>query len=113
MQTRRPAEDAMSDAVDEIKQGIAMDAEEDIVPVFHSWWHANAKYPDLPLSERLAIAEQAISESLSEGVIVLTTDPKAASGTFVAPSDYVDVLKRWDTWVAGEDGVKVFAVRPS
>jgi hypothetical protein len=103
----------MSDEVDEIKQGIAIDAAEDIVPVFHSWWDANAKYPDLPLSKRLAIAEQAISESLAEGVIALTTDPKAASGTFVAPSDYASALRRWDTWVAGEDGVKVFAVRPT
>jgi hypothetical protein len=103
----------MSDEVREIKQGIAIDAQGDIVPVFHSWWHANSSFPHLRLSERLAIAEQAISESLSEGVIVLTTNPDAAPGTFVAPSDYGDVLKRWDTWIADEGVVKIYVARPS
>ena len=102
----------MSDELREIKQGIAIDAQGDIVPVFHSWWRANSRFPHLPLSERLAIAEQAISESLSEGVIVLTTDPDAAPGNFVAPIDYADILKRWDTWIADEGVVKVYAARP-
>jgi len=75
--------------------------------VYEAWWRANALFPERALSERLAIAEQAIRELLDQGLIVLVRDDNDPKGSEVLGSETEEVLKRWDTWAIGSDGIKV------
>jgi hypothetical protein len=89
-----------------------MDANEDIPPVLHIWWQANTAYPDLPVSERLALAEQVIHQILDAGLVVLTRSGEIPQeGEEVPHVEIESLLKRWDTWVAPE-GVTLFYKRP-
>lgn len=91
-----------------------MDANDDDPAVLHIWWQANSLYPELPVSERLAFAEQAIRQLLEDELVVLirnrTIDDE---GDDVPPDEYDSVLKRWDTWCVPPDGgVVLYYKRP-
>ena len=89
-----------------------MDANDDIPAVLHIWWAANSTYPELPLSERLALSEQVIRQILDDGLVVLIRRRRIDNeGEEVPPEQWDSLLKRWDTWVAPE-GVTLHYKRP-
>jgi hypothetical protein len=75
--------------------------------VYEAWWRANALFPNRAVSERLAMAEQAIRELLAEGLIVLIRDEDDPQGSEIPRSDTEEVLKRIDTWEVAYEGIKV------
>ena len=74
---------------------------------YEAWWRANALFPERAVSERLAMAEQAIRELLAEGLIVLIRDEDDPQGSEIPRSDTEEVLKRFDTWEVAYEGIKV------
>jgi hypothetical protein len=76
--------------------------------VYEAWWRANALFPDRAVSERLAMAEQAMRELLAEGLIVLIRDEADPQGSEIPSSDTEEVLKRIDTWEVAYEGIKVY-----
>ncbi len=75
--------------------------------VYEAWWRANTLFPERALSERLAMAEQAIRELVAEGLIVLIRDENEPQGSEIPHSDTEEVLKRFDTWEVAYEGIKV------
>ena len=53
------------------KAEVISDQAHDSQGVYEVWWSANSRYPDLPLSTRLAIAESVVRHLLREGRDVL------------------------------------------
>jgi hypothetical protein len=94
----------------EFKAEILGQAKEDLTGVYEAWWTANAWYPDRPLSERLAMAERAVTELASEARIVLCRGTwEDAERSPIAPDERAAVLCDWATW-AIPDGPRVFFV---
>ena len=89
------------------KRELLLDAFAYVNGVYEAWWLANKRFPDRAVSERLAIAEQAIRELLTEGLIVLIRDEHDPQDSEIPCSDTEEVLKRWDTWAIGSEGIKV------
>jgi hypothetical protein len=92
---------------DAYKRELLFDASDYTNGVYEAWWRANALFPERALSERLAMAEQAISDLLTAGLVVLIRDADDPKGSEVPSSDVEETLKRWDTWVIGSEGIKV------
>ncbi len=85
---------------DAFKAEVVSDQSNDDQGVYEVWWHANSRYPDLPLSTRLGIAESVVNELVREGRIVLVR------GEWIGPdherevlSDQETALRDWVTWV--------------
>jgi hypothetical protein len=93
------------------KHEVLSTSTEDLTGVYEALWQANSFYPDRPLSERLAVAERAIHELLSEGLIELQVGTwKTASGDPpVSLEEAEKLLKEWSTW-AIPDGPTVFFI---
>jgi hypothetical protein len=89
---------------DEFKAEVLADQERDDQGVYEVWWSANSRYPDLPLSTRLGIAESVVRDLLSEGRITLVR------GEWIGPSherepvsDPEATLRHWATWALPPD----------
>ena len=87
------------------KVEVLPDQGDDDEGVYEVWWHANSRYPDLPLSTRLAIAERVVGDLLAERRVSLVR------GEWIGPDherepvpDPQLALREWATWVpqAGE-----------
>jgi hypothetical protein len=91
-----------------------MDANDDIPPVLHIWWRANALYPALAASARLRLAEVAIRQILDDELVVLIRNRAYPTnmGEVVPRDEYDSVLRRWDTWSAPDEGVVLYYRRP-
>jgi hypothetical protein len=46
---------------DDFKAEVLADQETDSQGVYEIWWSANSRYPNLPLSTRLAVAESVVT----------------------------------------------------
>lgn len=97
--TGRMADDRPTD-YDDFKAEILADQETDEQGVYEVWWAANGRYPDLPLSSRLAVAESVVRELLRDGRILLVR------GEWIGPRhdreavlDTEAALRDWSTWV--------------
>jgi hypothetical protein len=84
----------------DFKTEVIGDQETDSQGVYEVWWSANSRYPELPLSSRLAIAESVVGELLSEGRVTLV------SGEWIGPEqerepvpNAEETLRSWATWV--------------
>jgi hypothetical protein len=84
----------------DFKAEVLADQEMDSQGVYEVWWSANARYPELPLSTRLAIAESVVSDLLREERIALVR------GEWIGPdheraavADAKAALRDWGTWV--------------
>ena len=84
---------------DDFKAEVLADQEEDCQGVYEVWWSANSRWPDLPLSTRLAVAESVVGDLLSDGRVALVR------GEWIGPeherepvSDPDAVLRNWATW---------------
>ena len=82
------------------KADVLSDQERDAQGVYEVWWSANSRYPDQPLSRRLAIAESVVADLIREGRIALVR------GEWIGPdherqpvSDQQTALLDWATWV--------------
>jgi hypothetical protein len=82
------------------KAEVISDQADDDQGVYEVWWSANTRYPDLPLSTRLAIAECVVRDLLRESRIALVR------GEWIGPDhervavpDQEAALREWLTWV--------------
>lgn len=82
-------------------------ATEDVNGVWEAWWTVNSLRPQLPLSGRLALAEQALKSLVSDGLVELSRGSWEAQ-VAVPPADVDDVLREYNTWVADQDQDLVF-----
>ncbi len=89
------------------KRELLLDAFADVNGVYEAWWRANTLFPERALSERLAMAEQAIRELLAEGLIAMIRDEDDPRGSEIPRSDTEEVLRQSDTWVVAYEGIKV------
>lgn len=96
--TRMPIE--MPPDYDAFKAEVISDQAVDSQGVYEVWWQANTRYPNQPLSARLAIAESAVRDLLREGRITLVR------GEWIGPdharepvTDLEAALRDWATWV--------------
>lgn len=77
------------------------------------WWNANTRYPDQPLSTRLAIAEAVVRDLLREGRIALVRSKWIGRDqAHEAVLDEDMVLRDWATWVPQPDGTLVWMTSP-
>jgi len=90
------------------KREMLLDAFAYVNGVYEAWWRANTLFPERALSERLGLAERTVRELLAQGLIVLVRDDDDPQGTEIPGSETEEVLKRWDTWAIGSDGIKVY-----
>jgi hypothetical protein len=81
------------------KASVLSALEDDSVGVYELWWEANGRYPDWPVSKRLAVAEYLASDLLSEGAEMF-------EGPWIGPDhersrieDSAAALRDWACWV--------------
>ncbi len=74
--------------------------------VYEVWWDANKRYPDWPLSQRLAIAERVVHDLIANYDIrffranwLEREHPEP-----IADADVTTVLRSWSSWVVPQDG---------
>jgi len=86
------------------KADVVSDQRDDDQGVYEVWWLANSRYPDLPLSRRLAIAEAVVIDLVREGRVRLV------SGEWTVPDDErlpvpdpEAALRAFVTWVPQPD----------
>jgi hypothetical protein len=89
------------------KRELLLDAFAYVNGVYEAWWLANRLFPELALSERLAIAERAIRELLVQGLIVLIRDENDPQGSEIPRSETEELLRHFDTWEVAYEGIKV------
>ena len=106
-QTSEVSDASSLQGFDAYKRELLHDAFAYINGVYEAWWRANALFSERAVSERLAMAEQAIRELLAEGLIVLIRDEDDPQGSEIPRSDTEEVLKRFDTWEVAYEGIKV------
>jgi hypothetical protein len=82
------------------KAEVISDQEADDQGVYEVWWAANSRYPELPLSTRLAIAEAVVGDLLRERRVALVR------GDWIGPrhareavADEQTAMLDWATWV--------------
>jgi hypothetical protein len=86
------------------KAEVLSDQGDDDQGVYEVWWHANSRYPDQPLSTRLAVAEAVVRDLLREGRITLVRgDWIGQDHVHEAVPDADVTLRDWVTWVPQPD----------
>ncbi len=85
---------------DDFKAEVLADQDTDSQGVYEVWWSANSRWPGLPVSARLAIAEAVVHDLLRDGHITLVR------GEWIGPDferepvpDVENALRDWATWV--------------
>jgi hypothetical protein len=88
------------------KASVLSDLDDDSMGVYEAWWEANTRYPDWPVSRRLALAEHLVTELVLEGRAEMFV------GRWIGPDhertrvdDPIAALKEWACWVPQEDRV--------
>jgi hypothetical protein len=104
----------------EFKAAVCAEARADWFGVYEVWWHTNTRYPSLPVSRRLAIAERLISDLRGECEIEFY-DRRWTGGDGtpinylpdapIAPERVDDILREWATWVPQDQRVVGFLVK--
>jgi hypothetical protein len=86
------------------KEEVLSDQADDDQGVYEFWWRANTRFPRLPLSARLALAERVVADLLSERRVTLLR------GKWIGPehereavADAQAALREWATWVPQPD----------
>ena len=83
---------------------------EDDQGVYETWWSANSRYPLLPVSERLRVAELAVTELLVSGKAVLFRQNALRPDSRREIEDQLAALVDVTTWVPfSEDQVWIGA----
>ena len=93
---------------EDFKLTVVSDASEDWLGVYEVWWQANGWYPGRPVGERLTLAENAVLDLLSEGLVEMYRGESWEGEKSVVPADERDaVLRAWETWTV-PDGPRAF-----
>ena len=96
----------LPDDYEDFRLSVQLDCQDDDFAVYEIWWQANVRYPHLPLSHRLFIAESIVKDLLSAGHIALVKGPWISSGEDLIPvDDPASVLADHSTWVVGDGNV--------
>lgn len=85
--------------------------EDDDPPLIHVWWRANSLFPNLALSERLALAERTVAALIDAGRVQLVKGrwPDGPSpNTEPLTGDVQAILREYSTWVPETDGPMYF-----
>jgi hypothetical protein len=86
------------------KRRLFDDAVSDWTGVYEAWWTANAEFPDLAVSERLLIAEQAVRELVKDGHLDLYRGTwEGRPGDRVPREEYDATLREWATWTIPQE----------
>jgi hypothetical protein len=93
--------------LDDVRAEILSTATEDLNGVWEAWWSANGLLPALPLSARLALAEEALRSLIAEGLVRLSCGSWEMQAE-VPPGEVESLLRQHDTWVASPDHDLVF-----
>jgi hypothetical protein len=92
------------------KQEVLKQCAEGRIGVHQVLWLASDRFPGRRVSERLAVAEQAVWELLHQGLIQMLRpipDRPAEQAEVVAGDEWQDLLLAWTTWANGP-GPSVF-----
>ena len=98
----------MTDAAEALKASVLELLDEDDLGVYEVWWFANSQYPDLPLSMRLALAEEVVTELVTTDIAHLVASPWPDGpiiGTGQPVDDLRSVLRSSETWVLSSNQV--------
>jgi hypothetical protein len=91
---------------EDFKASVLADQADDDQGVYEVWWAANSRYPHLPLSTRLAIAEQTVRELVRGGHVRLVRGRWIGSDHDRDPVPNTDAaLLAWATWVPSDEDV--------
>lgn len=89
---------------DEFKSEVLADQSIDSQGAYEVWWSANSRWPALPVSTRLAIAEAVVRDLIRDGHVTLVR------GEWIGPDferepvpDVEEALRDWATWVPQPD----------
>jgi hypothetical protein len=99
--------DLLMEDLDDVRTEILSTATEDLNGVWEAWWTVNRLRPELPLSSRLALAEEALRSLLAQDLVRLSRGSWDAQ-VDVPSADVNDVLRDYETWVASADRELVF-----
>ena len=86
------------DAYRQFKRVLFGDIVNDPRGVHEAWWEANGEFPDLALSQRLALAERAVHELLERGLVTLSRGGWDESPEPVPREEYEALLRDWKAW---------------
>jgi hypothetical protein len=92
---------------DVYKRELLLAANDYVNGVYEAWWLANSMFPEWVLSERLALAEQQYVSYRERASSFLFRDDEHPQGSEISRSETEDILKCWDTWIVGDEGIKV------
>ena len=98
----------MTDAAEALKALVLELLDEDDLVVYQVWWFANSQYPDLPLSVRLALAEEVVAELVTTDIAHLVASPwpdGPSMGTGQPVADLRSALRLSETWVPSSNQV--------
>jgi hypothetical protein len=97
----------------DFKETIAYEASHFDHGVYEVWWDANSRYPDWPLSQRLAIAERVVDDLIASYDVRFfrVNDLDRERPEPIAAADVPGVLRAWDTWVVPHDGNAIVLFR--
>ena len=89
---------------EEFRAVVEAEARSHWVGVYEVWWDANGRYPERPLSDRLAIAERLVAGlwSAHPGFRIAWSGWPATVLTPVDDADPLVLLREWTTWVIDE-----------
>ena len=86
---------------------ILSSATEDLTGVYEAWWTANTMRPELALSARLALAEEALTSLLSDGLIALSRG-SWESQVPVPEHDVERILREHKTWTVDDETDRIY-----
>jgi hypothetical protein len=90
-----------------VRAEVLSSATEDLTGVYEAWWTANTMHPELALSTRLALAEEALNSLLSDGLVVLSRG-SWESQVPVPEHDVERVLREHKTWAVDDATDRIF-----
>ena len=95
--------------LDDVRTEILSTATEDLNGVWEAWWTVNRLRPELPLSSRLALAEEALRSLLTQDLVRLSRGSWDAQ-IDVPSADANDLLRDYATWVASADRRRLYCI---
>jgi len=102
----------LPDDYNSFKESVLWDQQLDDQGLYEVWWAANSRYPALALSSRLAVAEAAVSDLLSDGRVRLVRGPwTGPAGERETVENPFAALLDWETWVLGPGQLVVWMRR--
>lgn len=85
---------------DAFKAFVLLDVHDDRLGVYEVWWEANMRYPEAPVSSRLAVAEAIVTDLLATSAVRLVAGPwVGADQECEQVADPAAVLREGATWV--------------